>query len=167
MPETITHATLARLVAAGVVRGAHVRREACGWIVLVRCGRTEHVLAAGSDRRARLFRNLETLAPYLCTVGIFSFTVDAADRKPDELSPPGRADRVTALRREGQPTDHDRSFRKCIEIAVNEGDDPVNIWASNEEAQRRRDRRRAELAAHAERGRKPFDSAAKLSRVSY
>lgn len=75
--ETIDHATLARLVEAGAVRGANVVGLPGGWGVVVQYGMTERALAAKRGA-VRLFRHFETLANYLRGIGIVRYQVDAS-----------------------------------------------------------------------------------------
>jgi hypothetical protein len=75
--ETIDHATLARLVEAGAVRGANVVGQPGGWGVVVQYGMTQRALAAKRGA-VRLFRHFETLANYLRDIGIVRYHVDAS-----------------------------------------------------------------------------------------
>ncbi len=50
---TIDHSTLAKLVEAGAVRGAHVVAQPKGWALLVRYGQHERPLAAQRSRQVR------------------------------------------------------------------------------------------------------------------
>lgn len=81
--KTIDHATLEKLVDAGVVRGVDVIGHAGGWAVVVKYGMTERALAArrGDVRR---FGRFETLVAYLRGMGISQCHVNAADFDPDE-----------------------------------------------------------------------------------
>lgn len=82
--DTIDHATLAHLVEAGAVRGAHVVGQPGGWAVVVQYGMTERALAARRGA-VRLFRKFETLAGYLKEVGIQQYQVDARLYDPTAL----------------------------------------------------------------------------------
>lgn len=82
--DTIDHTALARLVEAGAVRGADVIGHGSGWGVVVKYGMTERALAA---RRGgvRNFRKFETLVSYLRELGIYQYSVNAADFDPQAL----------------------------------------------------------------------------------
>ncbi len=87
--ETIDHASLARLIEAGAVRGADVIGSSNGWGVVVRYGTTARTLAARRGS-ARTFRKFETLVSYLKELGISQYHVDAAGFDPEAL----KADRA-------------------------------------------------------------------------
>ena len=82
--DTIDHATLARLVEAGAVRGTHVIGQPGGWGVVVQYGVTERALAAKRGAM-RIFRKFETLAGYLAGIGILHYEVDASQYDPVAL----------------------------------------------------------------------------------
>jgi hypothetical protein len=75
-PHTIDHATLARLVEAGAVRGATIIGQPGGWGVVVQYGMTERALASKRGS-VRIFRKFETLAAYLKPLGLAKYQVDA------------------------------------------------------------------------------------------
>ena len=84
--DTIDHTTLTHLVEAGAVRGADVIGNSNGWGVVVRYGMTERALAARRGRGAvRNFRKFETLVSYLRELGIYQYSVNAADFDPQAL----------------------------------------------------------------------------------
>lgn len=76
--ETITHPTLAQLVASGAVRVVVAVGQSNGWILLVRYGLAERALAAQRSKQLRVFRKLDTLVLYLQQIGVSRFEVDAA-----------------------------------------------------------------------------------------
>lgn len=82
--ETIDHATFARLVEAGAVRGVVVVGQSGGWGVVIQYGMTERVLAARRGA-VRVFRRLETLVVYLKALGIVKYPVDATLHDPEGL----------------------------------------------------------------------------------
>lgn len=120
MAETIDHATLSRLVEAGMVSGAHIVGQSGGWAVLVQCGATERPLAAQRSRQTRLFRRFETLVAYLKNIGIARFDVDAAHFDP-QAARPARPDRAEALKRAHQAAAYDNWFRAQVQASL---DDP-------------------------------------------
>lgn len=149
--ETIDHATLARLVEAGAVRGAHVVGQEGGWAVLIRYGTAERALAAQRSRQVRLFKRMESLVAYLKGLGISSFDVDAAAFAARVLPARRRPDRAEALRRAHEAAEHDKWFREQVEVGLREADDPDTVWIPHEEVNREWQRERAELLAEIER----------------
>lgn len=150
-PATIDHATLARLVEAGAVRGAHVVGQRGGWAVLIRYGMTERALAAQRSRQVRLFRKFETLVGYLRGVGIAEFAVNATDYDADALKLTRRPDAAEQMRRAHQAAAHDAWFRAQVEQALKEANDPATQWVTQEEVEAQSQRKRAEWRADAER----------------
>ena len=86
---------------------------------------------------------------YLKDVGISQFDVDAAGYAPETAS---RPDRAAALRRTHEAAEYDKWFRKQVEEAIQEADDPNAVWISAQEAEERMDKLRAELFAQLESG---------------
>lgn len=150
--ETIDHGTLAELVKAGAVRGAHVVGQPGGWSLRVKYGAAERMLVAQRSRQARVFRRMETLVSYLKDVGIERFDVDAADYEADGGKVHARPDRAEALRRTHEAAAHDRWFREQIEEAVKEADDPDTEWVPHEIVKQDMARQRAELLARIKGG---------------
>jgi hypothetical protein len=142
--ETIDHATLSHLVAAGAVDGAHVLGRAGGWSVVIRYGKTERALAAQRSRQVRLFKRMDTLVSYLMDLGIPQFDVDSAEYEPASAS---RPDRSEALKRTHEAADYDKWFREQVEEAIREADDPNTVWISNEDMEKEWSAMRAELQA--------------------
>ncbi|PRC95042.1 hypothetical protein [Solimicrobium silvestre] len=79
--DTIDHATLERLVEAGVVHGAKIIGQPGGWGVVIQYGMTERGLAAKRGA-LRIFRKFETLVAYLKDIGIAKYQVDASHFDP-------------------------------------------------------------------------------------
>ncbi|MGO7333587.1 hypothetical protein [Rhizobium leguminosarum] len=147
--ETIDHSTLSRLVEAGSVDAVHVVGKTGGWSVVIRYGKAERPLAAQRSRQVRVFKRMDTLVSYLKDVGISQFDVDAAGYAPETAS---RPDRAAALRRTHEAAEYDKWFRKQVEEAIREADDPNAVWISAQEAEERMDKLRAELFAQLESG---------------
>lgn len=143
--ETIDHGTLAELVEAGALRGAHVVGQPGGWSLRVEYGATERSLAAQRSRQVRVFRRMETLVSYLKDVGIERFDVDAADYEAEGGK--SRPDRAEAMRRTHEAAAHDKWFREQVEAAVTEADDPNTEWVPHEIVKQDMARQRAELLA--------------------
>ncbi|MBY2916894.1 hypothetical protein [Rhizobium leguminosarum] len=147
--ETIDHTTLSRLVEAGSVDAVHVVGKTGGWSVVIRYGKAERPLAAQRSRQVRVFKRMDTLVSYLKDVGISRFEVDATDYAPGIAS---RPDRAAALRRTHEAAEYDKWFRKQVEEAIREADDPNAVWISAQEAEERMDKLQAELFAQLESG---------------
>lgn len=143
--ETIDHGTLAELVEAGALRGAHVVGQPGGWSLRVKYGAVERSLAAQRSRQVRVFRRMETLVSYLKDVGIERFDVDAADYEAEGGK--SRPDRAEAMRRTHEAAAHHKWFREQVEAAVAEGDDPNTEWVPHEVVKQDMARQRAELLA--------------------
>lgn len=143
--ETIDHGTLAQLVEAGALRGAHVVGQPGGWSLRVEYGAAERALAAQRSRQVRVFRRMETLVSYLKDVGIERFDVDAADYEAEGGK--SRPDRAEAMRRTHEAAAHDKWFREQVEAAVTEADDPNAEWVPHEIVKQDMARQRAELLA--------------------
>jgi hypothetical protein len=142
--ETIDHNTLARLVEAGAVRGAHVIGQVGGWAVLIRYGLLERALATTRSKNIRTFKKLETLVAYLKDIGISQFDVDAAHYDPATVQTYTRPDRTAALRQAQEAVAHDQWFRAQVAQGLHEADDPAAVWIAHDDAraamQRQRDR---------------------------
>ena len=119
--ETIDHTTLARLVEAGAVRGAHIVGQSGGWAVLVKYGMHERPLAAQRSRQVRLFRKFETLVGYLKGIGIARFDVDTADFDAVTIKTRIRPDRAIALKQAHEAAAYDAWFREQVQASI---DDP-------------------------------------------
>ncbi len=141
--ETIDHATLAELVEAGALRGAHVVGQPGGWSLRVKYGAAERSLAAQRSRQVRVFRRMETLVSYLKDIGIERFDVDAADYEAEGGK--SRPDRAEAMRRTHEAAAHDKWFREQVEAAVKEADDPNTEWVPHEIVKQDMARQRAEM----------------------
>ncbi len=118
--ETITHATLRELAAAGAIREAAAVAHGSRWSLTVRHGGVERVLAARRTRQPRSWAHLDSLARYLAEIGIRQFTTDIRDYDPDQ---PGRKrpDRADALDQVREAAEYDRWFREQVQAAL---DDP-------------------------------------------
>ena len=149
--DTIDHSTLAELVEAGALRGAHVVGQPGGWSLRVKYGAAERALAAHRSRQVRVFRRIETLVSYLKDVGIEHFDVDAADYEAEGGRT--RPDRAEAMRRAHEAAGHDKWFREQVEEAIKEADGPNTEWVPHEVVKQDMARQRAELLARIKGGR--------------
>ena len=118
--DTIDHTTLARLVEAGAVRGAHVVGQAGGWAVLIKYGMLERPLATQRGTGPRLFKKMETLVAYLKGLGLATFDVDAANYDPETLITQRRPDRADALKRAHEAAAHDEWFRQQVQEGIDD-----------------------------------------------
>ncbi len=141
--DTIDQTTLLNLVQSGAIKGANVIGQPGGWGVVVMFG---HVQKALSVRRGqvRIFRRLDTLVEFLRGIGLMQYQVDASQFDPAKNV---RTNAAASLRLK---TAHDAAayekwFSAEIDQAINEADDPDTQWISNEDAQARWSKRRAEL----------------------
>lgn len=145
--ETINHGTLADLVEAGAVRGARVVGQPGGWSLRVKYGTSERALVAQRSRQVRVFRRMETLVSYLKGMGIERFDVDVADYESEGGQTHSRPDRAAAMRRAHEAAVHDRWFRKQVEEAIKEANDPKTKWVPHEVVKQDIARQRAGLVA--------------------
>lgn len=150
--ETIDHSTLAELVEAGAVRGAHVVGQPGGWSLRVKYGAAERALAAQRSRQVRVFRRMDTLISYLKDMGIERFDVDAADYESGGGTSHSRPDRAEAMRRTHEAAAHDRWFREQVGEAIMEADDPKTEWVPHEVVKQDMARQRAVLLARIKGG---------------
>jgi hypothetical protein len=141
--ETIDHNTLARLVEAQAVRGAHVVGQPGGWGVVVKYGRTERPLAATRSREVRVFKKLDTLVGYLKEIGISRFDVDTANFDPQSVTTYSRPDASEALKRAHAAAAYDKWFREQVAQGIKEAADPAAQWVSNESVKAESAQRRA------------------------
>jgi hypothetical protein len=145
--ETIDHNTLARLVEAGAVRGAHVIGQVGGWAILIKYGMLERALATTRSKKIRTFKKLETLVAYLKAIGISRFDVDAAQYDPATVQTYTRPDRVAAMRHAQEAVAHDKWFRAQVEQGLQEADDLATVWIPHNEAKADMQRQREGLLA--------------------
>ncbi len=130
--ETITHATLRELAAAGAIREAAAVAHGSRWSLIVRYGGVERVLTARRTRQPRSWAHLDSLARYLAEIGIRQFTTDIRDYDPDQ---PGRKrpDRAEALDQAREAAEYDRWFREQVQAALDEADRPDAQWLTTDE----------------------------------
>ena len=143
--ETIDHATLAQLAAAGALQRARVVGQSGGWTLVVTLSSGERALAAQRGKQTRVFKRMETLASYLKGVGISRFDVDSAGFAAESTASRARPDRAAALRNAHRAAAHDAWFRQQAGIALDEADAPQTEWVSNEAANAAWAKKRAAL----------------------
>jgi hypothetical protein len=124
MPELITPGTLKELVSANAVRSATVYGSKGGYLVLVRYGIIERVVAARSNRgalRERKFPTLDSVDNFLRKrVHITDYHVNSAEYEP----PPRQAREVEASQRLKQLHEaaaYDKWYREQVQASL---DDP-------------------------------------------
>lgn len=147
--DTIDQNTLMHLVEAGAVHGASIIGQPGGWGVVIQYGMTERALAAkrGSVRN---FARFETLVGYLKKMGIAKYQVDATEYDPTTIKEERfRENAAERMRHAHEAAAHDKWFRTQIEQALQEADDPVTVWLSNEEVKMQSAKRRAEWSKRA------------------
>jgi len=97
MSDTITHATLTKLVEANAVRSAALIGQPGGWSILVKYGMTERALS-GVRGHMRTWRHLDSAVKYLRALGLARFDVDASNYSRDGLMVQRRPDKAAMLR---------------------------------------------------------------------
>lgn len=143
--ETIDHNTLARLVEAGAVRGAHIVAQVGGWGVIIKYGMVERPLAATRSKQIRLFKKLETLVTYLKEIGICRYDVDASQYDPATVSHYKRPDRSEAFKKAAVTAEYDRWFRNKVGEALKNADSPGAVWIPHSEVKADMQRQREAL----------------------
>lgn len=143
--ETIDHNTLARLVEAGAIRGAHVIGQAGGWGILISYGLLERPLATTRSKKVRTFKKLETLVTYLKAIGISQFDVDARQYDPATVQTYTRPDRTAAMRQAHEAVEHNQWFRAQVAQGLQEADDPAAVWITHDTAKAAMQRQRESL----------------------
>ena len=142
--DTIDHATLQHLVAAGAVRGADVVGQPGGWEIVIKYGMVERVLAARRGA-VRIFSRFETLVNYLKSIGISQFNVNASNYDPSEKRT--RPDSSARMIRTFGAAEHDKWFREQVEDAVIKADMPDAVWIPHEEVINDMQQQRAAIKA--------------------
>lgn len=132
--QTIDHATLRLLLAAGASVGAEVVGMGSSWGVVIHHGRARQTLAA-TRGQAKTFRHFETLAGYLKGLGIVEYRVNAAGFEPGgaKQDAPGLRS-VTAserMKRAHEAAAYDTWLRQQVQASI---DDP-QASLSDEQAQ--------------------------------
>lgn len=132
--QTIDHRTLTQLVASGVVRAVTVVGQAGGWVLAVKVGVAERLLAVKHSGQLRLFRRMDTVIAYLKSLGIGRFEVDA--NSYDEATAKAhhkRPDRAEAMKRMHEAAEYDAWFRAQVQEALDEADKPDAVFIPHEQ----------------------------------
>lgn len=142
--ETVDHATLRRLHAAGVVSDTTLVAEPDGWSCVIQVRRTQYPLATKRGG-VRHWSRMESAARYLHRLGIMQFHVDA--RALDDMAASTKATRPDArakLKRAHEAAAYDAWFREQVQAAVDEADSPGAVWHAHEEVEAEFAERRAQ-----------------------
>lgn len=135
MPELISPAALKDLISANAIRSAMVIGDKGGYLVTIRYGRAERVIAARTREgqvRRRLFRSLNAASHYLREIGIARYKVDETGYE-EATDRPTRPDRSAALKHAHEAAAYDRWFRGEVGQALKEADDSNVRWRTTEE----------------------------------
>lgn len=84
--ETIDHPTLIRLVEAKAINEVRVMGNKQGWILIVKYGLIERLLAAQRSKQVRIFKRMDTLVTYLRDIGINEFYVASINHNMEEMA---------------------------------------------------------------------------------
>lgn len=132
--ETVDHATLQRMHAAGVITDATLVAEPAGWAVVVQVRRTQYPLAAKRGG-IRLWAKMKSAARYLREeMGLAEFRVDARHYDVEQIQATRRRpDAAAKLKRAHAAAEHEAWFRGQVEAAVAAADDPDAQWLEHED----------------------------------
>ena len=122
---------LRELREGGAVRSAAIVGQKGGFVVEVRSGMADRILAAKTGE-PRLFATLDTAAGILRTLGIVHFNVDLSGFEPGRLRP-ARPDRGAAMRQVHSAAKHDAWFRQQVTDALAKDSDGTAIWHRHED----------------------------------
>jgi predicted transcriptional regulator len=116
--EVIDGRAVKSLVEAKALRGATILGQPGGWAVVVRYSGTERTVAAQRTHKARLWRNLNTVAAYVRDeLGLPRFEVDSADHEPDAIERK-RPDTSERLRKQREAAEYDTWFRAMAQEGI-------------------------------------------------
>ena len=139
----IDHRTLTKLAEDSAMRETLAVGQPGGWRIEVELNGTRGCLVSKRGG-TRLFGRLETLTAYLKQVGIQRFSVLAENFEP---APTGkRPDAAERLAQTHAAAEHDTWFRRQVEEALEEADNPTSEWIENAPALQRVRQRVAEAA---------------------
>ncbi len=135
MPDLIPPAALKDLIAANAIRSAMVIGDKGGYLVTIKHGRAERMIAARTREgqiKRRLFRSLNAASRYLRQIGMARYAVDETGYK-EANDRPKRPDRSAALKRAHKSAAYDQWLRTEVAQALNEAADPNTKWRTTEE----------------------------------
>ena len=146
MAELINPNNLKELIAAQAINGADVVGEKGGFVVLLKVGMTERVLAArdktGQIKR-RLFSSLDAVDKYLRkNLHIVTYQVTSEYFEPAQTQP-RYLKNAERLKEVHEAAAYDKWFRAQVEQSLQQANDPNTVWLSNEEVVAASAKRRA------------------------
>lgn len=152
LTETVDHATLARMHAAGVVTDALLVAEPEGWACVVQVRRTQYPLVAKRGG-VRHWSRMESAARYLGKLGIAQFRVDARALDSATKAKASRPDAAAKLKGAHEAAAYDAWFRDQVQVAIDQADSADAVWYTQEKVEaefaQRRAKTRKRLAASA------------------
>ncbi|MEK7438044.1 MAG: hypothetical protein AAB150_14295 [Pseudomonadota bacterium] len=150
--DIIDTAMAKRLVEAAAIRGAAIIGQPGGWSVMLRLGNAEKPLGTQRTDKPRLWRSLDRCIAYLKSdLHIARFELlDATNYTSVATGAKVRADTAERMRRTHEAAVHDKWFRRQVEQAIKEADDPNTEWVSHEDAKASWAKKRAKLVKRIE-----------------
>lgn len=142
--ETVDHATLQRMHAAGVVTDALLVAEPGGWACVVQVRRTQYPLVAKRGG-VRHWSKMESAARYLRQLGIAEFRVDARNMPEATTARAARPDASARLTHAHEAAAYDAWFREQVQAAITEADSPDAVWYTHDEVEAEFAERRRQL----------------------
>lgn len=135
MPELIPPTALKELIVANAIRSAMVIGDKGGYLVTIKYGRAERVIAARTREgqiKRRLFRSLNAASRYLRQIGMARYAVDETGYQ-ETTDRPKRPDRSKALKYAHETAAHDKWFRGEVAQALKDADDPTTKWRTTDD----------------------------------
>ena len=135
MPELIPPTALKDLISANAIRSAMVIGDKGGYLVTIKYGRAERVIAARTHAgqiKRRLFRSLNAASRYLRQIGMARYAVDETGYE-EATDRPKRPDRSAALKHAHEAAAYDQWLRGEVAQALKEADDPTTRWRTTDE----------------------------------
>lgn len=135
MPELIPPTALKDLIAASAIRSARVVGDKGGYLVTIKYGRAERVIAARTREghiKRRLFRSLSAASRYLRQIGMARYEVDETGYQ-EATDGVKRPDRSAALKHAHKAASYDQWFRSEVAHALKEAEDPNTKWRTTDE----------------------------------
>lgn len=143
--ETVDHAILQRMQAAGIVTDALLVAEPEGWACVVQVRRTQCSLVAKRGG-VRHWSKMESAARYLRQLGIAEFRVDARHMPETAVARAARPDARARLTHAHEAAAYDTWFREQVQAAIAEADAPDAVWYTHDEIETEFAERRRQLS---------------------
>lgn len=145
--QTIDTKAVAALVEGRAIRGAALLGRPGGWVVLIRYGDAERIIAAQRSGEARLWRDLNTAVAYVRdALGVSRFEVDTTGHD-GEARPRRRPDTAARQRRQHEAAAHDLWFRSQVQASLDGAADGTNPLIQDEDWTEIAEAKRAALKA--------------------